>query len=272
MCGDPTIRTWNGVYTMLRSTGKYLMARFDDGSRNPCKFQIRCVVSDDYKGDKDKAPFYVDWCGIGIHQHASKKPDESNGPQTPNSKFFRRYMFGQRLDYFGVSGTGIKPWKAKYETISNPLYFPRTGENLDQLPWAKKGGKKRKVPYPACHESGTPTYAIYVDPAEKAIKFRSYCCGWAVDFWPDGRNTCVNVYADMNNDFIKNTAADSMEGLCGGKINGSRKEDWSTCGIPRTPLTANEDASMTAMEQSCHEGDHNGSGYPGGTRLDAPGH
>ena len=77
MCGDPTIRTWNGVYTMLRSTGKYLIARFDDGSRNPCKFQIRCVVSDDYKSDNDQAPLYVDWCGIGIHQHSSKKPDES---------------------------------------------------------------------------------------------------------------------------------------------------------------------------------------------------
>ena len=31
-----------------------------------------------------------------------------NGPQTPNSMFFRRYMIGQRLDYFGVSGTAIK--------------------------------------------------------------------------------------------------------------------------------------------------------------------
>ena len=77
MCGDPIIRTWNGVYTMLRTTGKYLLARFYDGTRNACKFQIRCVVSDDYKGDQDKAPLYVDWCGIGVHQHKSKKPDES---------------------------------------------------------------------------------------------------------------------------------------------------------------------------------------------------
>ena len=160
----------------------------------------------------------------------------------------------------------FQPWKARYNKISDPLLFPRPDENLEQLPWAKKG--KRKVPYPACHEDGTPTYAIYIDEADNAIKFRSYCCGWAVDFWPDGRNTCVNVYADINNDFIKNTAADKMEGLCGGHISGNKADDWSTCGIPRTPLTPNEDASMKAMEESCHEGDHDSSGYPGGTRLD----
>ena len=113
-----------------------------------------------------------------------------------------------------------------------------------------------------------PTYSIYIDAAEQAIKFRSYCCGWAVDFWPDGRNTCVNVYADMNNDFIKNTAANDMEGLCGGKINVPKVEDWSTCGKPRTPVTPNEDDSMTLIEESCHEGDHNGSGFPGGARID----
>ena len=82
MCGDPIIRTWNGVYTMLRGTGKYLLARFDDGSRDPCKFQIRCVVSDEFKDDSDTAPLYVDWCGIAVHQHSSSSPDESRSIMT----------------------------------------------------------------------------------------------------------------------------------------------------------------------------------------------
>ena len=159
----------------------------------------------------------------------------------------------------------LQPWQARYNTIDDPLYFPRPDENLDELPWAKEG--KKKVPDAACTDRGTPSFSIYIDSVNQAIKFRSYCCGWAVDFWPDGRNTCVNVYADLENSFIQSIAG-SMEGLCGGQIGGSKADDWSTCGLPRTPLTPNEDSSMTAIEVSCHEGDHDSSGYPGGTRLD----
>ena len=33
----------------------------------------------------------------------------------------------------------------------------------------------------------------------EVISLRSHkdCCGWAVDFWPRGRDTCVNLYAQV---------------------------------------------------------------------------
>ena len=51
-CGDPVVRTYDGAYLMVFDVTKYLLTKWDDEERTPCKFQVRCTTSLTYFGDK----------------------------------------------------------------------------------------------------------------------------------------------------------------------------------------------------------------------------
>jgi hypothetical protein len=71
----------------------------------------------------------------------------------------------------------------------NTHTFPRAGELPAQ--W------KHPIRQPECADF---PYEMWIDQVEEKISFRSHkdCCGWAVDFWPRGRDTCINIYAQVN--------------------------------------------------------------------------
>ena len=76
----------------------------------------------------------------------------------------------------------------------NTHTFPRAGEQFNNA--ASPEYWNPAVPRPTC---ATNPYEMWIDQTNDVISLRSHfdCCGWAVDFWPRGRDTCVNLYAQV---------------------------------------------------------------------------
>ena len=128
--------------------------------------------------------------------------------------------------------------------------FPYLGE--DTSSW------NSHVPEPAC----TPDYEIWSEGG--MIKFRSYCCGWAVDFIPNGRCTCVKIYSQNGNENIESFKG-QMDGLCG-NMDGDRHNDWRKC-LTGEAVEENKVSSLEEIAESCKDGDNDGQSYIGGTKL-----
>ncbi len=45
-----------------------------------------------------------------------------------------------------------------------------------------------------------PVYTVTTNEALNRIEMRSDCCYWAIDWYPDEWNTCIDIWAVMAND------------------------------------------------------------------------
>jgi len=239
MCGDPVVRTFAGTYRMLTTINKTLITDLPSYTHTPdeqnrCKFQIDCVTAySNYWDVPQNGPLWVDWCGIGFWPH--KNPD----------KLFRNWLIGQNLDCVGERGQGYSGGMIR---VDLPRTFPIDAADVATFP-----DKDVLQPEPV-------TCKVYsLERNGNQIEFRSNpeCdCGWAVDWIPCERNTCIIIYSQASRHAEREGIVD---GMCGPMK--TKADDWVCC-FGGGPCT-----DFDEISKSCQHGDNDGQSYIGSTKL-----